>query len=130
MSARKGGITRREVPIHPSLPLREWYQQDGDGHIITYRGKPVGKVRKAWENAKKKAGISGKVPLYALRHSFVTALLHSGIDIHTIASISGHSVATMLQHYAHASTTAKQNAIAALHPLGSQNSKEGAKENI
>ncbi|MEM7555998.1 MAG: tyrosine-type recombinase/integrase [Cyanobacteria bacterium P01_A01_bin.84] len=36
---------------------------------------------------------------YALRHSFVTRLIRQGTDIKTVASLSGHSVKTLLTHY-------------------------------
>ena len=36
---------------------------------------------------------------YALRHSFVTRLIREGTDIKTVASLSGHSVKTLLAHY-------------------------------
>jgi integrase len=132
-SAKKGGIARREVPISQGLPLQEWYEADGrpeDSTIITFRGKSVEGVRSSWCSAKKRAGITGKVPLYAIRHSFVTALLHRGIDAQTIAGISGHSVSTLLNHYAHFSNRSKQVAIESLpslHPLGSTNQNGEAK---
>ena len=120
VSAKKGGATSREVPIHESLllPLRTWYEEDGsqdDAHIITWRGKPIRSVTRAFNNAKKRAGISGrKLPLYALRHTFVTTLLHSGADIHTIASISGHDPETLLKHYAHAANVTTTRIIGLL----------------
>ncbi|MDJ0690385.1 MAG: site-specific integrase [Xenococcaceae cyanobacterium MO_188.B32] len=36
---------------------------------------------------------------YALRHSFVTRLIREGVDIKTVASLSGHSVKTLLTYY-------------------------------
>jgi integrase len=105
ISALKGGIDRREVPLHSSLPLRSWFEEDGcpeDGYIITWNGKPVQSLKTAYNAAKRRAGVSDrKLPLYSLRHAFVTTLLHQGVDIHTIANISGHDVRTMLNHYAH-----------------------------
>lgn len=121
ISAKKGGVERREVPIHPSLPVREWYEADGgniDGHIITWRGKPVKSLKTAFNSAKKAAGVSGrKLTPYSLRHAFVTTLLHAGVDIHTIANISGHDVRTMLKHYAHSMDDVRQSAIDKLPAL-------------
>lgn len=121
ISAKKGGVERREVPIHQSLPLREWYEADGekvDAHIITWKGKPVKSLKKAWNTAKQAAGVSDrKLTPYNLRHAFVTTLLHAGVDIHTIANISGHDVRTMLKHYAHAMDDVRQSAIDKLPAL-------------
>ena len=36
---------------------------------------------------------------YALRHSFVTRSIGEGVDIKTVASLSGHSVKTLLTYY-------------------------------
>jgi len=121
ISALKGGVERREVPVHPSLPLRAWFEKDGckeDGYIITWRGKPVKSVYKAFIAAKLKAGVSGrKLPLYSLRHAFVTTLLHLGVDVHTVASISGHDVNTMLKYYAHSMNSVRISAINLLPDL-------------
>ena len=36
---------------------------------------------------------------YALRHSFITRLVREGVDIKTVATLSGNSVATIIEHY-------------------------------
>ncbi|MDD3814396.1 MAG: site-specific integrase [Desulfocapsaceae bacterium] len=126
ISARKGGVMRREVPIHTGLPLRQWFEADGEDkerHIITWQGKAVKDIKHAFTRAKQRAGVGGrKIPMYAIRHSFVTTLLHMGVDLRTIADISGHDVNTMLKHYAHSMSASRQAAIAQLpeilHPLG------------
>jgi integrase len=62
--------------------------------------------------------------MYALRHAFVSTLLHCGVDLRTIADISGHDVATMLKHYAHSMSASRQDAISqlpALHLVGAEN---------
>lgn len=142
ISAQKGGIDRREVPIHSGLPLRQWFEMDGadpERHVITWQGKPVHSLKRSWATAKRMAGVGGrKIPPYALRKSFVTTLLHLGVDPETIAKIAGHDVQTMLKHYAHSSSAAAQAAIAKLpdlvlttrddmHPLGAKN-PDGCKE--
>ena len=121
ISARKGGSDRREVPIHPSLPLRDWFESDGcpeDGYVITWKNRPIKSLKTAFTAAKRRAGVSGrKIPLYGLRHAFVTTLLHLGVDIHTIANISGHDVRTMLKHYAHPMDAVRVSAIGMLPSL-------------
>ncbi len=42
---------------------------------------------------------------YALRHSFITRLVREGVDIKTVATLSGNSVQTIIKHY----LAAKQN---------------------
>jgi len=121
ISAAKGGAERREVPIHRSLPLRAWYEEDGckdEAYIITWNEKPVSSLKTAFRAAKRRAGIENrKVPLYSLRHAFVTMLLHKGVPLHTIANISGHDVRTMLKHYAHVMDGVRVSAIDMLPDL-------------
>ena len=120
VSAKKGGIKSREIPIHPNLqvPLRAWYKEDGsrnEAHIITWNGKPVKSIKKAFAAAKRRAGISGrKLPLYALRHTFVTTLMHSGVDLRTIASMTGNDPETLLKHYSYAASAATTKAVTLL----------------
>jgi len=130
ISAKKGGLGQREIPIHPELPLREWFEMDGSDpgrHIVTWNGKPVKNIRMAWKRAKIKAGVGGrKIPMYSLRHSFVSMLLRQGVDPRTIADMAGHDVATMMKHYAYSMGSTKVAAIAMLpgvHPLDAQNEK-------
>lgn len=134
ISAQKGGVQRREIPIHPELPLRQWFEVDGADHgrhIITWRGKPIGKISRAFTAAKKRAGVGGrKIPMYAVRHAFVSTLMHLGVDLKTIADISGHDVRTMVQHYAHSMGNARIEAIGQLprlemdlHPVGADLAK-------
>jgi integrase len=134
ISARKGGLVRREIPIHGSLPLRQWFEDDGADparHIITWQGQPVQKIARAFTRAKKAAGVGGrKIPMYALRHAFVSSLIRLGVDIRTIADMAGHDVATMLKHYAHGMDETRRNAISMLpdmHPVGAQSEDENKK---
>lgn len=128
ISAQKGGVDRREVHIHNNLPLRQWFELDGadpEQYIITWQGKPVSSLKRSWATAKKAAGVGGrKIPPYSLRKSFVTTLLHLGVDPKTIADIAGHDVHTMLKHYAHSSSAISISAISQLpdmlHPVGAK----------
>jgi len=125
ISAKKGGIQRREIPIHPDLPLRDWYEQDGrqnERHIITYNGRPIKRLKRAWQRANERAGLAErKITMYSIRHAFVTTMLHNGVDVHTVADISGHDPHTMLKHYAHSMDKVRRAAIdglPGLHPPG------------
>jgi integrase len=47
------------------------------------------------------AGLPAGVTLYALRHAGITDLVTSGLDLMTVAQLSGTSVAMIEAHYAH-----------------------------
>lgn len=56
-------------------------------------------------------GFSKDFHLHTLRHYFVTAMLHSGVDKQTVAELAGHGDTTFLERtYCHPQTLAKQKA--------------------
>lgn len=59
----------------------------------------------------KKAGLE-KMGVHALRHTFATRAIESGMDVRTLSEILGHAkVALTLQLYAHSSMETKQKAM-------------------
>jgi integrase len=52
-----------------------------------------------------------KFRLYDCRHTFATRVLHTGIDLLTLASMLGHSSLDEVMRYAHPSETRKNDAI-------------------
>jgi len=82
-------------------------------HVFLYDGKPFNNttLRKCWEKTYKKSGIK-KCVFYNLRHSFCSNLLvNEGVDVKTVASMSGHSVETLLKFYAKTNDIVKKEAI-------------------
>jgi integrase len=90
--------------------LREWREASGaeDGLLFP---APSGKGRwadhdfrnwrkRAWAPAAKAAGLRGVRP-YALRHSFVSLLIHEGLSIAEVARQAGHSVEECVRTYVH-----------------------------
>lgn len=121
-SAKKGGPVYRIVPIHPGLlpELKAWYQEDEkqDVEIIRYRGKPITTVKSAFRTAKKKAGITRRLPPYAFRHAFVTRILDEGGDLKSTSEIAGHSRPdTTTRTYRHTSLTEHRKAVMKLPAL-------------
>lgn len=86
----------REVPINDKiLPLFQgWKTEDqalGAEYLIHIKGKPIAKIKHAWQNTLKRAGITRRIRPYDLRHAFATELVAAGIDIGTVAKLMGHS---------------------------------------
>lgn len=59
----------------------------------------------AWKHpfkaAAEKATLPSETTMYVLRHSAITDLVHGGLDLATVAQISGTSVRMIEAHYAH-----------------------------
>lgn len=92
---------RRLIPIHPelreyllSLPRRGEYAIGGE--------KPVTDIKKAFQNACRKAGIKD-FRFHDLRHTFASHLVMSGTPLHVVKELLGHKTLDMVQRYAHLS---------------------------
>ena len=74
--------------------------------------------RFAWRNMVKEAAMFAKLPTatcaYTLRHSVITDLVTGGLDLFTIAKISGTSVAMIERHYGHLQREHARTALEAL----------------
>ena len=134
VSARKGGLRTRVVPIHPGLhdTLRGWYEADGrkdGGYIITYLGDPIDKLNKAFTAAKRKAGITRKLPPYAFRHTFATNALAGGADLKSTSEILGHTRQdTTTAIYQHTNLALHRDAVSRIPPLKMSSDKDSGSE--
>ena len=116
-SAKKGGQFKyRMVPIHPHFVevLTQWRDEDNnpEGPIIHYRKKSVKSLKKAFNNAKEKAGISRRLRMYDFRHAFATLLLRNNADLKSTSELLGHSrTDTTTRHYQHVDFSMHQEAV-------------------
>lgn len=73
--------------------------------------KPVGEVRKAHDAAVRRAQIKPAFRLYDLRHTSLTRMAMSGIDLATLKELAGHSQIQMTMRYVHPTPEHKRRAI-------------------
>lgn len=64
--------------------------------------------------AVKAAKLPAETTAYTLRHSVITDLVHSGLDLVTVAQVSGTSVRMIEKHYCHLRAEAATEALAKL----------------
>src|SRR5690349_11017372 len=74
--------------------------------------RPITTIKTAWANAKKRAGVTGR--LHDSRHTLITELAESGAGDQTIMDIAGHVSRQMLKHYSHIRMKAKREALDAV----------------
>ena len=71
--------------------------------------RPGASLKTAWNNARKKAGVSGQ--WHDNRHTLIAELAENGVGDETIMEIAGHVSRQMLSRYAHIRTEAKRKAL-------------------
>ena len=93
-----------------------------DKRVIASKNHTIPSPRKIYrtmESILRNCGITGKTNLvHALRHTFATTLIHSGVDIKAVSEILGHEdVSTTLKIYHHVIEEQKHSAVMELDNL-------------
>jgi integrase len=68
-------------------------------YVISFKGKPVRSVKKAFRDACKRAGITGATP-YTLRHTAITMMVRGGVSLALAGSVAGHKDPRTTSRYA------------------------------
>jgi len=145
ISARKHGLKYRDIPIFADFRklLETWKAEDRkriqgfkgsrvqakedkeleirlkDMNIINYKNGPVISLKRSWNRARNKAGITRAIRPYSYRHAFVSMLLDSGADLKSVSELVGHSnTALTLQVYQHTNRQMHKSAIEKLPKMG------------
>ncbi|MDR2542677.1 MAG: tyrosine-type recombinase/integrase [Treponema sp.] len=101
--------------------LEEYYDFFGIEKLL-FPGQPPSRplsIRSAqhiFEKAVRRAGITKKITIHGLRHTFATHLLESGTDIRYIQSLLGHANIRTTERYTH---VAKRSILKIKSPLDS-----------
>lgn len=133
---------KRQPPI--GLPdrmlahLRRWQRTSNHGWLVTFHGEPVASVIKGFTRAVQLAGLGEwieeggervwktDVSPHVLRHTFMTWVLTSGLDLHTAAKIAGMSTKTADRVYGHLDTSRRDGLNQAFR-AGNRGHNMGAK---
>lgn len=98
--------------------LKAWKQQQNtDGGLVFPNPKTGNELSKSalkrpWKYIKELAGLPEALDFYNLRHNFISWLVMSGVDMFTVAKLSGHANSKMIeQHYGHLSPKHKEDAL-------------------
>lgn len=114
-SGKERSIT---LPQSTVAMLKEQARGKLPGAALIARGDKSHWNKDAWKKPVKLAAIAAKLPVatsaYALRHSVITDLVTQGLDLLTVAQISGTSVAMIERHYGHLRHERAAQALASL----------------
>ncbi|MCR5813532.1 MAG: tyrosine-type recombinase/integrase [Desulfovibrio sp.] len=83
--------------------------------MVEYEGKPVKSVKRAFDRACERAGITYPVRMYDLRHLFATMMLNAGADLAAVSKLMGHSrVSTTANSYYESRSEEMKKAVSLL----------------
>jgi integrase len=90
------------VPITPTLraELLKAVDESQSGFVIEKDGLPLRSMRKAFRRVAVKAGLPPDTTPYVLRHTGATLLAASGVPMHQIAQMLGHTTQRTTEIYA------------------------------
>jgi site-specific recombinase XerD len=94
----------RTVPLNNTCLriLEELYKKRKGRWVFSNSERPVKSIRKAIDNAAKKAGLEKRVTPNMLRHTFATHALMLGADVVSVQALLGHKDMATTQKYLHA----------------------------
>lgn len=110
----------RQVPLQGGVVdlLRQQARNKHPNAYLFTRADGVQWNKDTWKKPIKAAALVAGLPpdtvAYSLRHSTITDLVQSGLDLFTVATISGTSVAMIEKHYAHLQKDRAAQAISSL----------------
>jgi integrase len=104
-SAMTKGGKSRQIPVNDRLEevlraLRQETQLRSSYVFSDSQGKRWGNVRKSFESACRKAGLTD-FRFHDLRHTFASWLVMAGADIRSVQELLGHASLAMTMRYAH-----------------------------
>lgn len=103
----------REIPINKlvqSTIINVLKNPESQYVFCNSDGKPYGNVRKSFDTALEKAGITN-FRFHDLRHTFASQLVMNGVDLNTVRELLGHKSIQMTLRYSHLSPDHKTRAV-------------------
>jgi integrase len=98
--------SKKERPIVPIPRRLRWFLLRAHARatspfVLSYNGQPLQSVKKAFRNARKRAGLGPDVVPYTLRHTCATWLMQAEIEVQMIGGWLGHKDPKTTRRYTH-----------------------------
>jgi len=85
--------TKKRRPVVPLLSALRPIIAKSEGHLVTFRKRPMASVRRSWNEARERAGLDEDVVPYTLRHTAATEMSARGVPDGQVAVYLGHDMA-------------------------------------
>ncbi len=102
------GNKERLLPLPPALlrALRAYWPSHGNSHLLFPNRKGTAplcedSLRRAFNDARDRLGISKRITPHSMRHGFATHLLEQGTDIRIVQMFLGHARLASTEIYTH-----------------------------
>jgi integrase len=103
--------TPARIPARLLAHMKRWKKMDGNiRHVINWNGSSVQSVKKAFRNARVRAGLDDSVIPHTLRHTCATWLMQAGVSQWDAASFLGMTMEVLDRVYSHPSSPEFQKA--------------------
>lgn len=96
--------------------MRRW-RQDGDSHVIMWRGKPLMEIDTGFNRAAERAGIEGAT-IHDLKRTAVTWFFQKGGSLEDAVEYFSTSAATLMKHYRAHSPHYQSRAVGVMESRG------------
>lgn len=103
--------TPARIPPRLLAHMKRWRAMDGNiRHVIHWNGSSVQSVKKAFRNARERAGLDDQVIPHTLRHTCASWLMQAGVSQWDAASFLGMTMEVLDRVYSHPSSPDFQKA--------------------
>jgi len=98
--------TNKKRPMIPMPRRLRWFllrahARASSPYVLSYRGGKIASVKRAFRNARERAGLGPEVIPYTLRHTCGSWMAQAGVDLWLIGGWLGHSQSRTTELYLH-----------------------------
>ena len=105
--------------------LQEHKKMSATEYLVEFEGKPISSLKKSFNKACQRAGITYPIRMYDFRHLFATMLLNAGADLAAVSKLMGHSrISTTANSYYESRSAEMKRAVSLLPKLPMLEQKE------
>ena len=92
--------TKKYRPTIPLAPTLQYWLEQWDEPLLSYRGQKIKSIRQAWRKTRIRAGLPDEFIPKVIRHSVATEIRRCGVPQWELSGFLGHRTGTTTDDYA------------------------------